>query len=204
MSWFSEKRIVATKHNGTMELNRFMGKWSLWAKDRTQESGPYIDAMWRNVFVEVKKRKVNVQRCLVLGVCLGGVFPLLHKAFPQARVLAIDWDSELFLLGRDLGVWKSEAYLECLVGDVATLVPHLEGFFDLVVIDLFTGHDVAPVVFNSMFQNILKQKLNDNAIVCVNAYEQPEVFGGWKTLFHEQKIMHYGTNDIGLFVAGAV
>ncbi len=180
MTWLYERRKISTIKNGTMTLSRFFGRWKLAHADGTEQSGPFMDALWSKALAAAARRKPDVRRCLLLGVGLGNTVNLLRRYFPDAEIVGVDWDGSLFALGRELGIAPADARVRFYERDAAAIVPSLDGTFDLALVDLFAGHKVAPIVSDPAFQDAISRLLADDGIVCVNGYDQPAVFEEWK------------------------
>ncbi len=196
MSWLYESRRIITQHNGTLSLKRFLGRWELRSKDLTQQSSPYMDALWRKTLRAAARYDVSVRRCLVLGVGLGGIFQQVRSSYPLAEIVAVDWDRELIELGKTLGIVPVDARMQIITGDVADVVPRLGGVFDLVIIDLFTGKHLAPILYEPSFRDVLMQKVTAGGVVCLNGYLEKKVFEVWKPSALQTQTVRYQMNDI--------
>ncbi|MEY4744224.1 MAG: hypothetical protein RL272_169 [Candidatus Parcubacteria bacterium] len=203
MSWlFEPSRPVETKHNGTMRLSRLLGAWRLKGLDGTEQSTPYMDALWSKVLSRVASRGLVVRRCLVLGVAMGGTLGLVRRRWPDAALVGVDWEPALFRLGLDLGIFRPSADVRFIEGDAAAVVPGLDGAFDLVLVDMFFGRTVARAVSDAAFQDAVVAHLAPGGVVAVNRFDQPDVLAGWRARLGEASEVHYGGNRIGIFVRG--
>ena len=200
MSWFYEPpRAVQTKRNGVMRLHRFLGAWKLKGHDGTEQSTPYMDALWRRTLDAAARRRADAARVLLLGVGMGNTFNLILRRFPRAEVVGIDWEPELFILGLELGVFHGDDRASFIEGDAAAIVPGLGGPFDLALIDLFNGHRVADAVSDPALQDAVAAKMAPGALLCVNGYDQPAVFDGWRARLREEAPQRYKANRVAVF-----
>lgn len=200
MSWlFSWPRSVETKHNGTMRLHRLFGTWKLMGRDGTEQGTPYMDGLWKKVLRAVAWRRVRPSRCLVLGVAMGSTFNLLRRRWPDAEIVGVDWEPALFALGKKLGVFRGDARTTLIEGDAAIEVPRLAGTFDLVLVDLFNGREVADAVRNPALRAAIAAKLAPGGIVAVNYYHFPESVQGWESTFSAVATVRYSGNAIALY-----
>ncbi len=198
--WFYQPpRSVETKHNGTMRLSRFFGAWKLMGHDGTEQTTPYMDALWRKVIARVAADGVAVRRCLVLGVALGSTFNQVKGRWADAALVGVDWEPELFKLGLELGVFRPSADVRFIEGDAVAVVPTLEGMFDLVLVDLFNGHKVADAVSDPRLQDAVAARLAPGGAVAVNRYDQPSVLEGWRQRFGEPADVRFQANHIAVF-----
>lgn len=200
MSWlFSWPRDVETKHNGTMRLHRLFGVWKLMGRDGTEQGTPYMDGLWRKVLRAVARRGMRPSRCLVLGVAMGGTLTLLRKRWPDAAITGIDWEPALFALGKELGVFHDDARTTFVEGDAAAEVPRLAGTFDLVLIDLFDGRNVATAVSDPTLIDAVIAHTAPGGVVALNYYNQPSTVEGWKARLGEPAVIRFQGNRIATF-----
>ncbi len=200
MSWLYEPpKPVRTGRNGTMRLSRSFGVWKLKGHDGTEQATPYMDALWRKVIARVAKDGLAVRRCLVLGVAMGGTFNLVRKRWPDAALVGVDWEPDLFTLGLERGVFRPSADVRFISGDAVEVVPTLEGAFDLVLVDLFFGRKVADAVSDPRLQDAVAARLAPGGVVAVNRYDQPAVLDGWRSRLGEPADVRYEANRIALF-----
>jgi len=200
MSWlYQSRRPVATKHNGTMMLSRLFGTWTLWGYDGTFQAAPYMNAVWKKSVRHLLRRNLEVRRCLILGVAMGATFDVVQRAWPDVEMVGVDWEPALFALGKKLGVFHPGANVTFIEGDAAEIVPKLEGTFDLVIIDLFNGRDVADVVSDNAFREAVTAHLSDKGVVALNCYFQRQVLEEWPPRLSSPQIIHHQANAIGIF-----
>ncbi|HTM68352.1 MAG TPA: hypothetical protein VL426_03565 [Candidatus Binatia bacterium] len=183
-----------------MRLSRWFGRWSLKGHDGTEQATPYMDALWRTVLATVARRKPEVRRCLLLGVAMGATFAIVRRDWPEAAVVGVDWEPSLFDLGRKLGVHRGGAGLDFVEGDAAEMVPALRGTFDLALVDLFNGRQVAAAVSDPRLQDAVAAKLGPGGIVAVNCFDQPKTLEGWTARFGPPTMVRYQGNRIGIYV----
>lgn len=182
-----------------MRLHRLFGVWKLMGRDGTEQGTPYMDGVWRKVLRTVARRGTRPARCLVLGVAMGSTFNLLRGRWREAEIVGIDWEPALFALGKELGVFRGDARTRFVEGDAVTEVPRLTGTFDLVLIDLFNGHDVADAVKNPALREAVAAKLAPGGVVAVNYYRQADAVGDWEATFVKIAVLRYQSNFIALF-----
>ncbi len=151
----------------------------LLASDATEQSGPYMNGVWRTV-LRALPSSFSPQTILVLGVGLGGNLPLLHKRFPQAQITAVEWDEHLLTKTQERHKFL-RPWVEYHCGDAAKWIHDSSDRFDLVIVDLFTGKDVASCVRDDHFISALVQKTK--AIVCINVYTHQDVLEKYDNAF---------------------
>ncbi len=202
MSWFYQpKRPVATKRNGTMMLSRFLGVWTLWGHDGTHQASQYMNVVWSKIVRHLRREygEFEPRRCLILGVAMGATFGIVQKAWPDADVVGIDWEPDLFALGKKLGIFRPGPRLTFVEGDAAVEVPKLEGKFDLVIVDLFNGHRVADVVAQNGFRAALTDHLAEGGVLALNCYDQRQFLEEWPPQLRQPTLVRHEANTIGIF-----
>jgi len=204
MSWLYEPaRSIATKHNGTMRLGRIFGIWSLRHADWSFQGGWYMDAVWRKIILKLRLRRSNVKRVLVLGVALGSSFRLVHRAWPKAEIVGIDWEPVLHEIGKEIGVYKKSSLITFVEGDALTATRELSGTFDLVIVDLFSGKDMAEAACAPQLQDAVLALTAEGGAVAVNYYRSPAKLAGWTARFGEPEPVRSDSNSVALYIRSA-
>jgi spermidine synthase len=200
MSWFYEsKKDIPTKHNGVMRLSRFFGVWTLFGHDSTYQSSPYVDALWTKVLRYAKRHGLRVRRCLILGVAMGGTFMLVRRRWPGAEIVGVDWEPELYVLGRRIGIVKPDAKMRFIEGDAAAVIPTLDGEFDLIIMDMFDGKKIAGAMTDPALQNVIVSKLSTRGMLAINCFRDHWALAGWTSLLGKPRVMRYVENKMGVF-----
>jgi len=199
MFWFNESHKITTKKNGPLSLNRVFGIWEIISPDLTNQSSEYIERMWRRVLKQAYRNGEKPNSCLTLGVCLGDILTLIGDRFPESHVVGVDWDGELLTLGRKLNGNNYPKDTTLIEGEAGTITESLQETFDLIVIDLFVGQSVAPVVSEKKFQENIVRLLKPNGILAINVYDQPQHLTEWPKVANEFERVQFGHNLIALY-----
>lgn len=182
-----------------MQLSRWFGAWTLWGHDGTYQGSSYMDGVWRKAIRFEQKRGLDVRRCLILGVAMGSTFNLVQRAWPDADIVGVDWEPELFALGVKIGIFRPDSRVQFIEGDAVQVVPALNGEFDFVIVDLFNGREVAEAVADPALQDAVVARLAPGAIVAVNCYRQKYRLDGWVQRLGTPIMLKYVQNWIGVF-----
>ena len=80
------------------------------------------------------------ERILMLGTAAGSLLHFLKYHYPEARITAVDIDTELIdqLLQRKI-LPPAQAGLSYVYDDAAHYIAHCDQHYDLVLVDIFTG-----------------------------------------------------------------
>lgn len=164
---FQKFHEVPTR-NGRMQLVRLFGSERLLAEDRTEQSGSYMNSVWKVAFKAIP-RKYKPETITFFGVGLGGALAQTAKKFPDTSLTGIEWDHTLFLLGQK----KLKEYPNIILkeADAETWI-HTMPKTDISCVDLFTGSDVAPCVRKEGF---LEKIIENSQITFINIYTHTEI-----------------------------
>jgi spermidine synthase len=157
-----------------------------------------MDRVWTKTIRHLLRRDFDVRRCLVLGVAMGATFGVVQKAWPDADIVGIDWEPALFELGKKIGIFHPTPRVTFVEGDAAAEVPRLEGKFDLIIIDLFNGRNVADAVSDAAFRIAVTDHLSENGVIALNCYFQRHVAEEWPGRLGSPTFVHYEANDVGI------
>lgn len=162
MSWWKEVHELNTR-NGHMRLVKLFGMERLLAQDKTQQSGTYMNGVWKTA-LHALPSSFKPTSIVFFGVGTGGALHILAKRFPQAHIVGIEWDSTLCNLARER--LKKEKNIVILEVEAENWSKNME-YADLVCIDLFTGTNVAPCVRDITFTTTIMKKSH---IMYINVY----------------------------------
>lgn len=145
MSW-KELHDLNTR-NGRMQLVKLFGIERLLAEDKTQQSGTYMDGVWKTGLRELPQT-FTPKHIVFFGVGMGGGLRLAAKKYPKTRITGIDWDSTLCNLARER--MKNHHTITIVEAQAETWASNMD-YTDLAIVDLFTGSNVAPCVRDISF-----------------------------------------------------
>ena len=130
-------RTVHSEKNGKIEIKNWLFRKYVMV-DGYEESGLYLEKMWRNAVFRVRT-EACVQRVLLLGLGGGSALNPIHMQFPDAKITVIDWDPAMVEISRKLKLFDDHIRPEILVGDAVQVLKELDKRYDLILIDLFKG-----------------------------------------------------------------
>lgn len=180
--------------NGRMKLVKFFGTERLLAQDNVQQSGDYMNGVWKTTFSVIPKN-FPVEHLVFLGVGLGGGLALAAKRFPNARITGIEWDPTLCTLAKErLNTFPRITIIEQDAETWTSTMPNAS----ITCVDLFTGADVAPCVRNETFiTNIIAR----STLTCINVYTHQEILAHVDNAVADlpRKRLQYYASTIGLY-----
>ncbi len=196
MSWLYESFRVPSDVHGEIRCTRLLGRWTVEAGG-TGQASDYLNTMWRKALREIPRD--SVARILILGFGTGGAFPEFYKRFPRAHIVTVEIDPVMVDLAKRFGALRGFLWPEVHVGRAEEILPTLTGQFDLIVSDMFVGHDVAKDTASPVLMRELARLLRPNGHLLVNAYREPIFFDGFLSAFATVKKWKYLANWIAHF-----
>jgi len=172
LSFFSIVRIAhsTSRYNKSIDVIERFGKKELYVND-IQQSGPYTIRLWKNglVFLQIHYPE-KVKKILILGIGGGTVFPMLHTRFPNAKITAVDIDSEIIRLYSNFFSGDSSSYVSLIRADAQKFVGSERMNYDLVIVDLYVGNDVPGFVTGTSFFAALKNIVSTHGMIIFNYF----------------------------------
>lgn len=191
---FFQKLHEIDTRNGRMRLVKLFGSERLLAEDRTEQSGSYMDSVWKTTFKALPK-KYTPQTITFFGVGIGGALKLATKKFPNAKIIGIEWDPTLCAIAAErLAEEKNILLIEADAEKwITQMLPS-----DISCVDLFTGSDVAPCVRNIEF---LRKIISNSQITFINIYTHTEILDGVDKVVAPlpHKRLQYYASTIGMY-----
>jgi spermidine synthase len=180
--------------NGRMRLVKLFGSERLLAEDRTEQSGSYMNSVWKTAFKALPK-KYAPQTITFFGVGMGGALKLATKQFPNAKIIGIEWDPTLCTIAREKLAENTKITL--VEADAEKWVENMLPS-DISCVDLFTGSDVAPCVRNIDF---LKNIISNSRITLINIYTHTEILDNVDKVVAPlpYKRLQYYASTIGMY-----
>ena len=183
MSWLYESRWVPSEINGKIHCLRWFGRWSVVVRNTGQTSS-YLDEMWSRALRRIDDPK-KIRRILVLGFGTGGAIPQFYRRFPRAHIVSIEIDPVMVELASSFGNLRRFRWPEVHIGNAQDVLPELTGRFDLIVCDMFLGHDVSPAMTGRSCLEEIVRLLHPQGHLLVNALAYPEILDPYRTNFAE-------------------
>ncbi len=159
-----------------------------------------MQAVFRGM-LRLLPRGLTPRKILVLGLGAGGCVPVIQKRFPGVHLVALEYDDVMVALAKATYLREAkEGSVEIIVGDIRETLPRLAMEFDVILVDVFCGSKVAPVLSTKEVLEELSRLLTSRGYLLVNLFREREPVS--KTIedvfcLHTTKRVRY--NDIGLF-----
>lgn len=197
MSWLYEDFTVPSEISGPIRCTRLLGQWSVTSGGNGQ-ANPYLNTLWREAFQRLPE-DLLVKRILMLGFGPGETLRLYAKRFPKASMTVVEIDPVMVDLAKRFGRLSGPLIPEIHVGDALTVLPKLQGQYDLVVFDMFTGVNVAQVSYQDQLIKEAMRLVRPHGAILMNAYLEPDAFDSLKKVCRLVQSWKYRLSYVGLF-----
>lgn len=189
--WYLRKELASEK-NGLIVCEREWGRWNVYVGGFDQSTG-YTETMWKEALERVPPGS-TVERVLVLGLGGGGILKLIYARFPDCKVVAVEWDPMMIEVANYLGALNASDETVVIVEDATKAVPALGESFDLVIVDLFTGPNIAPSLLHDDFISSLTQHLKPQGSLLLNAFRNLDLLPKFDGFLSRQETWTYQYN----------
>lgn len=197
MSWLYESFETSSPINGRIRCLRAFGQWNV-VVNGTGQTNDYLNGMWKRAMKRIP-RDTSVKRILILGLGTGGAFPQFYKRFPKAHISAIEIDPEMVTLSKRFHSFKKYPAPEIHIGASKDVLPKLRGPYDLIISDMFLGHDVAPETQDAELIRHIVRLLSPQGYFLINVFEQKNILMSFATPLVETARWKYHANTVGMF-----
>lgn len=154
--------------NGKIEVVKSIAFGTYISIGGLTQSGGIVYEIWEKTIKRIRKRKPQVNRCLILGLGGGSVYKVIKTIWPNSKSMGVEIDRLMIALGKeylnlqDININIEDAF------DFCKKESKLEKHYDLIIVDLYIG-DKYPEKFESMeFINSIKKILSKNGMVIFN------------------------------------
>ena len=154
--------------NGKIRVVKSLGLGTYLQAEGLTQSGGIVDGFWRRLLGKVKKKKPEVENCLILGLGGGSAAMRVKKLWPQAEVTGVDVDPLMIELGRKyLGLDGVEVVIEN-ASDFTIDARRKSQKYDLILIDTYLGSSYPPEFEKDDFLIRVKGLLTSSGIAVFN------------------------------------
>lgn len=145
----------------------------------SRQSGSYIEFLWKDALRHFCfTRDIPVGSVLVLGVGGGTVIRLLKYLYPQANITAVDIDETILYIARKHFHVDRMTGVTLVSGDAQKYVAEEArkgaSFYDLIIVDIFTGRHIPQFVYTEKFLRDTKKLLRKHSWLLINFLRELE------------------------------
>jgi len=109
----------------------------------------------------------NPKRILLIGLGGGSLAKFCHRHLPRARIAAIEIDPTVIAMGSQFGIPADER-LAIHQADAAEFLPAAQADTDVLLLDAFDRHGIAPSLSNPPFFEAARRRLRPNGLLVAN------------------------------------
>ncbi len=200
MNWFWKRREWKSLQNKNIVVRSRFGKTEVIVGGCVQTSSDYTHRMWKHVFKRISslKNPEEIRSALLLGLGAGGCIKPLHDAFPLCTLTAVEFDPTMVDIARRLQFFAPYPLPKIHCADAKDAISQMEEQFDLVVVDLFVGTKLSPLVSDEAFLKKLRERLASGGILVVNVLGDVRVIPRIASIFTQQRVLNFGFNQFAV------
>lgn len=136
------------------------------------QSGGIVKEIWEKG-VKALPRLPKAPNVLVLGLGGGSVVHLLKKKWPKARVIGVELDPQIAIIGRTYFGLDQIPGLTIITADAFKAIESQEYKidkvnYDLIIVDLYLGRNLPKFVEEEKFITRLKKMLDPKGVLVFN------------------------------------
>jgi spermidine synthase len=109
----------------------------------------------------------NPKRILLIGLGGGSLAKFCHRHLPRARVTAVEIDPTVIAMSSQFGVAADER-LAIVQDDAADYLPTTQADTDVLLLDAFDRHGIAPSLSDPAFFQAARRRLRPNGLLVAN------------------------------------
>jgi len=180
---FTKSSIRRSKHNGLLVVNELGEVFAYGAKQTSMRYG----LMWGDALARATPQ-TPVQSVLMLGLAGGGALAPIHQAYPQARVVAVEYDPTMVEVAQELLKEAPFPFPQVLVADAHEALLTLQEQYDLILVDIFVGNKPSPLINTADFWAAVLARLAQGGSVLLN------VAGDYTKILEAKKYFSYSAS----------
>lgn len=136
------------------------------------QSGGVVYNVWKTTLKKVKKQKLDVQSCLILGLGGGSAARIVKKFWPDAKITGVDKDPIIVELGKKY-LSLDEENVKVVINDVEELLSSHKSLvtshkYELVLVDMYVGTEVPKQFESGNFVRSVKKLLKKDGVAVFN------------------------------------
>ncbi|MBU6460285.1 MAG: spermidine synthase [Proteobacteria bacterium] len=116
---------------------------------------------------------------LMIGLGGGSVIRFLHAKMPEVSLITIENNEEVLHAARAWFNLPEDEHHVVHIGDGATYVATCAHAADVILVDAFDGHDLAPMLGSELFYFDCQRALREGGVLAVNLWGGDPRFDLW-------------------------
>lgn len=164
-----EKR--KSKYNGVITIVKSLGTGTCLQVNGLTQSGGVVRTVWKTVLKKVYRENKDIKKVLVLGLGGGSVADLVINIWSSVKIIGVEIDPAMVEMGKKYLGLNTEK-VDVIVADankwLKTNSQKLKSNFDLVLVDMYIGHDVPREFETQEFVLSIRKLLSKSGVVVFN------------------------------------
>ncbi len=196
---FYTEKIIQSEKNGSLQVVSWFGKTAV-IGDGVFQSGRYMQRVFMGM-LRMLPRAFHPKKILVVGLGAGGCIPVIQRRFKGAHIVALEYDEVMVALAKETFLREADVgSVEIVHGDMCETLPRLATEFDLILVDVFCGRNVAPALASPDVLRELRRLLSWQGYLLVNVFEERDAFAKpLEAFFSLHAVKRIKRNDVLLF-----
>lgn len=157
--------------NGKIQVVKSFGLGTYIQVEGLTQSGGVVRGVWKTTLKKLKNEKAKTTKCLILGLGAGSAANLVRKYWPRAKITGVEIDTAMVELGKKY-LKLGDAGAEIVIKDAYDFLTARNSFperkYDLILVDLYIGHNVPEKFTTEAFIQHVKSLLTEEGKAVFN------------------------------------
>ncbi len=195
----SPREFIRSEKNGSISIYRIFGSPRVTVGGCFQ-SGPYIDQLFRIMIARIPKKQ-EVKRVLLLGLGGGGALREIHARFPNAHITAVEYDPVMVEIAKTIYLKPKDLInVDIITDDARVAITQFKTQFDFIIVDLFVGRSLSPLLETDDFVKQLVGLLDKDGYMAMNFFRQKKsVAPVFDRYFSRWEDLEFNTNQMAVY-----
>lgn len=160
-------KVIKSPINGNISVVKSLAFGTYLSVGNLTQSGGVVYEIWNKTIKKLKKEKLKVKSCLILGLGGGSVARIVRNYWQDCSIIGVDIDPLMVSLGKkylNLDKYKTDVVID----DAKNFLKKSKKKFDLICIDLYVGDNFPKKFETDDFIKMTKDHLSKNGVVVFN------------------------------------
>ncbi len=135
------------------------------------QSGGVVETIWKSTLKKIHSSYPVIHNSLILGLGGGTAAKLVRKYYPEAEIVGVDIDPVMVEMGKkymELDKSKVEIKIQDASKFLTTYYKLHATKFDLILVDLYIGHEVPEKFKSDKFLGLILRLLTNGGVAVFN------------------------------------
>ncbi|MEK7550846.1 MAG: methyltransferase domain-containing protein [Patescibacteria group bacterium] len=130
-----------SKYNNDIKVVKTFGMGTYIQVNGLTQSGGIVESIWKRTLKKIHSSYPVIHNSLILGLGGGTVAKLIHKYWPQAKIIGVEIDKNMVELGEKY-LELDRSKMKIVIGDASKFKTNN---YDLVIVDTYLGDKVVDI-----------------------------------------------------------